>query len=35
MGKEKTVFFSETIADCDMKVDRCRQLIELMEVSEC
>ena len=24
----KTVDFSETIAACDLKVDRCRQLIE-------
>ena len=30
----KTVDFSETVADCDLKVGRCRQLIELMEVCE-
>ena len=28
----KTVDFSETIAACDLKVGRCRQLIEFMEV---
>ena len=27
MGKVKTVDFSETIAACDLKVGRCRQLI--------
>ena len=26
----KTVDFSETIAACDLKVGRCRQLIEIM-----
>ena len=26
--------FSETIAACDLKVGRCRQLIELMKVYE-
>ena len=31
---EKKVDFSETIAACDLKVGRCRQLIEYMEVSE-
>ena len=30
----KTVDLSETIAACDLKVGRCRQLIELMKVSE-
>ena len=30
----KTVNFSETIAACDMKVDRCRQIIEFMKVIE-
>ena len=30
--KVKTVDFSETIAACDLKVDRCRQLIEVMKV---
>ena len=33
MGKVKTVDFSETIAACDLKVGRCRQLIELMVVN--
>ena len=28
----KTVDFSETIEACDLKVGRCRQLIELMKV---
>ena len=32
--KVKTVDFSETIAACDLKVGRCRQLIEYMKVSE-
>ena len=26
--------FSETIAACDLKVDRCRQLIELLKICE-
>ena len=30
----KTVDFSETIAVCDLKVGRCRHLIELMKVCE-
>ena len=30
----KTVDFSETIAACDLKVGRCKQLIELLKVSE-
>ena len=30
----KTVDFSETIANCDLKVGRCRQQIELMKVCE-
>ena len=30
----KIVDFSETIAACDLKVGRCRQLIEIMEVRE-
>ena len=30
----KTMDFSETIAACDMKVGRCRQLIEVMKVCE-
>ena len=34
MGKVKTVDFSETVAACDMKVGRCRQLIEIMKVCE-
>ena len=32
--KGKTVDFSETIAACDLKVGRCRQLIEIMRVCE-
>ena len=34
MGKVKTVDFSETIAASDLKVGRCRQLIEFMKVCE-
>ena len=34
MEKVKTVDFSETIAACDLKVCRCRQLIEIMKVCE-
>ena len=30
----KTVDFSETIAACDLKVGRCRQLIKVMKVCE-
>ena len=30
MGKMNIVDFSETIAACDLKVGRCRQLIEIM-----
>ena len=30
----KTVEFSETTAACDLKVGRCRQLIEFIEVCE-
>ena len=32
--KVKTVDCSETIAACDLKVGRCRQLIEFMKVCE-
>ena len=32
MEKVKTVDFSETIAASDLKVGRCRQLIEFMKV---
>ena len=32
--KVKTVEFSETIAACDLKVGRCRQLIEIIKVRE-
>ena len=32
--KVKTKDFSETIAACDLKVGRCRQLIEFMKVYE-
>ena len=35
MGKKvTTVDFSETIAACDLKVVRCRQLFEFMKVCE-
>ena len=35
MGKKvKRVDFSETIAASDLKVGRCRQLIEFMKVCE-
>ena len=34
MGKVKTVDFSETIASSDLRVGRCRQLIEFMKVCE-
>ena len=34
MGKVKTVDFSETVATSDLKVGRCRQLIEFMKVCE-
>ena len=34
LEKVKTVDFSETIAACDLKVGRCRQLIEFMMVCE-
>ena len=32
--KVKTVEFSVTIEACDLKVGRCRQLLEFMKVSE-
>ena len=34
MGKSEKVNFSETIAECDLKVGRCRQLIKIMKVCE-
>ena len=34
MGKVKTVDFPETIAASDLKIRRCRQLIEFMTVYE-
>ena len=34
MGKVKTVDSSESIAASDLKVGRCRQLIEFMKVCE-
>ena len=34
MGKVKTMEFSETISASDLKVGRCRQLIEFMKVCE-
>ena len=33
-GKLKTMIFSETTATCDLKVGRCRQIIEQMKVFE-
>ena len=30
----KTVDFSETVKACDLKVGRCRQIIEFMKVCE-
>ena len=30
----KTVDFSETIEECDLKVGRCRQIIEFIKVCE-
>ena len=32
--KVKTVDFTETIAACDLKFGRCRQLIEMTKVCE-
>ena len=34
MGKGERVGFSSTIAACDLKVGRCRQLIEIINVYE-
>ena len=34
LKKVKTVDFSETIEACDLKVGKCRQLIEIMKVYE-
>ena len=34
MGKRENSGFSETIAACDLKVGRCRQLVEFMKVCE-
>ena len=34
MGKSEIMDFSETIEACDLKVGRCRQLIEFMTVCE-
>ena len=34
MGKVKTADFSESIAASDLKVGRCRQIIEFMKVCE-
>ena len=34
MGKVKSVDFSESIAASDLKVGRCRQVIEVMKVCE-
>ena len=34
MGKSENSGFSETTATCDLKVGRCKQLIEFMKVYE-
>ena len=34
MGKVKTVDFSDSIAASDLKVGRCRQLIEVLKECE-
>ena len=34
MGKSENGRFSEIIAACDLKVGRCRQIIEIMKVCE-
>ena len=34
MEKMKTVYFSDTVAACDLKIGRCRHLIEIMKVYE-
>ena len=34
MGKSETADFSEIIAACDLKVGRCRQIIQIMKVCE-
>ena len=34
MGKNENSDFSETIAACDLKIGRCRQLIEIMKLCE-
>ena len=34
MGKSEKSGFSETVAACDLKVGRCRQLNEIMKVCE-
>ena len=34
MGKSENNRFLESIAACDLKVGRCRQLFELMKVCE-
>ena len=34
MGKSENSGFLETLAACDLKVGRCRELIEIMNVCE-
>ena len=34
MGKSENRGFLETIAACDLKVGRCRRLIEIVKVAE-
>ena len=35
MGKSESNGFSEIIAACDLKVGRCRQIIQIMKVHVC
>ena len=35
MEKSETVDFSDTIAACDLKVGRCKQLFKFLKVNEC
>ena len=35
MGKVKAMDFSEVIAACDLKVGRCRQIIQIMKINVC
>ena len=35
MGKSEAMDFSEIIAACDLKVGRCRQIIQIMKIHVC